>query len=580
MSHDCLRGTEAAVAEGGLRTSTCGNSDLLARSYVFPAHWPFAALPLVMETAPGSCDLYRPERSINQSACCALSRRRDNDHLDQRVHGQYNAEDPEPHVLEAIASTLSGCHLRTCHTVDLGANNGWFAMYMLQLGVRHVTAVEPQADLARAVLESAELNCAAQRVTVVNAYACARFTETPSLVKLRASRFRSCMAPSRVDNSSCTVDGWRWGSSALRTQLAKKHGANCATKANLPEEIGGVPLAEILLSASRLSSTQQDRSRPVVYVGPEVSRRAAGLSWTDRWHSPKRWRFGASSSPYKPSSSSSSSSSSFSFFSFFHGGDPHAGQVPPPTPPVLIDLIKMDADGPEGGWLEEVDAMITAGALRVRSILVEASYVRPAVFQRMQNAHGFTFYRFDTVDPRRAMSRSGHDLYSRPGTLERIDRFDDEHKRLDAQFASRFSPHNLRRMQPYLTTPQERAAVPGQDGIPRTALEDELFGVRAIRHAFRAKPRLSLQAWTTLLQPITHEGYNSDPATWLMTLEGDLTTRTTMPHMSTVSPEHRAARKAGYVHGPPSPPTRAGSRVPAAHARRDRLARSSGRLRL
>ena len=99
-------------------------------------------------------------------------------------------------------------------------------------------------------------------------------------------------------------------------------------------------------------------------------------------------------------------------------------------PRVHVDFIKMDADGPEGSWLEEVDALMTHNKLSVGGIAVEASFVRPALFQRLQSVHGFFFYRFDSVDARRLITRDGWDAFSPPGTYERIDRFDD-HPQLD-----------------------------------------------------------------------------------------------------------------------------------------------------
>lgn len=59
-------------------------------------------------------------------------------------------------VREVVASFLVGCHARrSCRALDLGANNGWVTSRMLALGA-NVTAVEPQPDFARALVESAQ----------------------------------------------------------------------------------------------------------------------------------------------------------------------------------------------------------------------------------------------------------------------------------------------------------------------------------------------------------------------------------------------------------------------------------------
>ena len=169
----CNRGAE--YADG----PTCGSAELLSRAYVLPARWPFGTVPLVMEFRPDSCDLYS-----HRSICCRATT--DEHH------------DPEAHVAAAIASFLSGCHRRQpgrpCRALDLGANNGWFTAYMLQLGAL-VVSIEPQPDLARAVQETVTLNCWAERATVVNARACSS--------SLLARELASCMAAENA--SACSL---------------------------------------------------------------------------------------------------------------------------------------------------------------------------------------------------------------------------------------------------------------------------------------------------------------------------------------------------------------------------------------
>ena len=130
---------------------------LWARSYPLPRHWPFGAIRLVMETAPGSCDLYQQEQP---SYCCKLTRRTG------------EAEAIEGFVREVIASLLGECRRRACRAIDVGANIGWMTAYMLDLGAS-VVSVEPQPDLAAALRETAALNCWSDRSVVLNHFACA-----------------------------------------------------------------------------------------------------------------------------------------------------------------------------------------------------------------------------------------------------------------------------------------------------------------------------------------------------------------------------------------------------------------------
>ena len=124
----------------------CGDASLRRRSYLLPAPWPYTVRTrMVMEHAPGSCDFYK-----DTSFCASRA-----------AHPAL-----EPHVLEALASALVGsCRAVRggCRAVDLGANNGWITLRMLALGA-NVTAVEPQADLAQAVHDSAD------RLSVLTGY--------------------------------------------------------------------------------------------------------------------------------------------------------------------------------------------------------------------------------------------------------------------------------------------------------------------------------------------------------------------------------------------------------------------------
>ena len=66
---------------------------------------------------------------------------------------------------------------------------------------------------------------------------------------------------------------------------------------------------------------------------------------------------------------------------------------PAVTTTPTLDLIKMDADGPEGGWLRLIDRLISANRLAVRSIIVEGSDLDPAIMRRFQTTHGYSIWR-------------------------------------------------------------------------------------------------------------------------------------------------------------------------------------------
>ena len=417
------------------RARTCGGPEVLARSYPIMRRWPFDAFQLVMEMKSGTCDLYRQPKSKMPSICC-------------RITDSYHQ--PEQAVREAIGSFLIGCSRRPaekpCRAIDLGANNGWFSAYMLQLGA-HVTAIEPQPDLAHAAMATAKLNCWSERFTIVNARAC-------------IENEHACFRP--VSASDCHVGGWREGGG--RSQISEESGSNCANLHGLPSTVGGVSLRKILLQSPNGGSETNE-----------------------------------------------------------------------------LDFVKIDVDGPEGRWFTEMDRLISMRLLVIRTILVEASFIKPSQMRRFQRKHGYTAYRLDAHDSRRFMTRTGWDAYSANGTISRLDRFSRDH--MDADRAmTRYSPHN-----PRYGAKDQQGPSPAADGRSRFDLEEELFSVRAMRHVYRAKANLTLQAWTTLMQPIQHDGYESAPHQWLLTLEGDLT-EPTVPGSDWRhrSPEYAHAKAAGY----------------------------------
>ena len=142
------------------------------------------------------------------------------------------------------------------------------------------------------------------------------------------------------------------------------------------------------------------------------------------------------------------------------------GREPPTTRPLHLDLIKLDGDGPENSWLQAVLTALRAGSLSLGAAIVEVNGVKPATMRAFQELN-FSIFRLDAMDGRRFITSRGWDAFSAPGTIERLDR--------------------LRHLR-------------------RDDLEQEMFGVRAMRHVFRVRDALSLEQWGVLLETIN--GYS------------------------------------------------------------------------
>ena len=446
------------------------NRTLEERAYRLPARWPFGHMHLVMETRPGLCDLY-----ASTVECCMAT---------NASSGVY-----ERHVDEALGSVLMSCKHRLrsgspCRSIDLGANNGWISLMMLQMGSA-VVAVEPQSDLARAAAESAALNCWASRFRILNARACAG----------SANSFAACMKPASTD--LMISQGWRLGHSyragkpRLQTELRAKRGAEWPRLAGLPTVVGGVSLYDVLKSAAEMAT-----GAPRAVHATRTVRGMAGA--------------GASAEAAEEAS------------------------VP------QLELIKMDADGREGEWLSEIEERIANGSLVVRHMLIEGNHLAPLTMMRLQQRHAYTFYRLDAHDGRRYITRNGWDAFSPPGTFARLDRMGAEHDALDRRLQHESVKKQLR------IGPNGRPIEPMGDGVSRRQLEEELFGVRAMRHVFRVLPNVSLQGWVSLLNPVLRPGF---PPQWLITLDGDLTEPAgpaPLKQPMSAPPEERAAEANGW----------------------------------
>lgn len=85
---------------------------------------------------------------------------------------------------------------------------------------------------------------------------------------------------------------------------------------------------------------------------------------------------------------------------------------------------------------------------------------------------------------------------------------------------------------------------PGADGVSRLELEEEMFSIRAMRHIFRLRANLSLQGWTTVLNPIMQHGY---PGQYILTRDRPLLEPTFQrPRIDRLSLEGKEARSKGY----------------------------------
>jgi hypothetical protein len=132
--------------------ASAADLSFLPLSYLTPDFFPFPRVPLVMETAPGTCDLFWDRPSVRPNPCDDFSQR--------------NIWEPDPHVREVIASALHHCRWGPCRSLDVGANIGYMVAFMASLG-SHVVAVEPQKELAGALLQSVSLNGWQDRVLVL-----------------------------------------------------------------------------------------------------------------------------------------------------------------------------------------------------------------------------------------------------------------------------------------------------------------------------------------------------------------------------------------------------------------------------
>ena len=92
-----------------------------------------------------------------------------------------------------------------------------------------------------------------------------------------------------------------------------------------------------------------------------------------------------------------------------------------------IELIKMDADGPEGSWLEHIERRMSAGSLEVGSILIECNNCQAQTLHRLQREHGYDVYLLDAYINYHFLNGRGIDVTHRFDDACRRPRLSDQH---------------------------------------------------------------------------------------------------------------------------------------------------------
>jgi len=118
--------------------------------------------------------------------------------------------------------------------------------------------------------------------------------------------------------------------------------------------------------------------------------------------------------------------------------------------PMEFDLVKLDADGPEGAWLERIEELVSQGLLRVKTCVVECNGCDGELLHKLQSVHGYHIYHLDMHVDRRFLNSKGIDIYS--------------HFKPDPRL-----PHFV----------------------------EELYGIRAMRHLYRYRQNMTLEEWNS-----------------------------------------------------------------------------------
>jgi len=140
-----------------------------------------------------------------------------------------------------------------------------------------------------------------------------------------------------------------------------------------------------------------------------------------------------------------------------------------------VDFLKLDGDGPERMWLDEVHHLIKNGNLVVDAITIEHMPQTRAINRRtLQSLQrlGYDIFRLDTDDLRRWIDRFGWDAFSPPFTYRRL-------------------------------MHRSRNGTMTED--PRRSLETEVLSLRTIRHAWLAHDDLSDSQWQQWISSVDDE---------------------------------------------------------------------------
>ena len=137
-----------------------------------------------------------------------------------------------------------------------------------------------------------------------------------------------------------------------------------------------------------------------------------------------------------------------------------------------ISLLKLDGDGPEPRWMDEISWMLINQLVEIDAITVEhmpgIRGILPSTLLRMQSA-GYELYRLESDDPRRWINEYGWDYFSPNGTYARL------------------------------------------EDKTRDSLEDEFLMIRSVRRLYRAKSNLSQDQLSAWCHPVQLKG---NPIRW------------------------------------------------------------------
>ncbi|KAJ3185942.1 hypothetical protein HDU85_000856 [Gaertneriomyces sp. JEL0708] len=141
-------------------------------TYPLPPYFGLPSIPIVLETESGTCNLFESPGTPRPNVCDKMSRK--------------EFYEPDPHVREVISSLFWDCHYRKCYGVDVGANIGYFSLWMAALGAE-VVSFEPQIVrpylMNSSVMVDAEENLTHNFVDVasgINEDSCVKLPQCPA----------------------------------------------------------------------------------------------------------------------------------------------------------------------------------------------------------------------------------------------------------------------------------------------------------------------------------------------------------------------------------------------------------------